>query len=55
MVNQLNGAKILGGCDHCDAYQTMAEDPDFPGLFHLRIHHDNWCPFLAHIEKRRRS
>jgi hypothetical protein len=49
MVDQLDGAAVRGGCDHCDAYQTMDEDPDLPRIFHLRVHHDDWCPFLARI------
>jgi hypothetical protein len=55
MVNQLGAARIPGGCDHCDAYQTMDKDPDHPRIFHLRIHHDDWCPFLARVEKGRPS
>jgi hypothetical protein len=53
MARQLAGAQIPGGCDECDAYQTMEEDPDLPNAFHVRVHHDDWCPFLARMEERR--
>jgi hypothetical protein len=51
LLAKMNGAKVYGGCDECDAYQTMEADPDLPHVFHLRIHHDDWCPFLARIGK----
>lgn len=41
-----------GGCDHCNAYQTVTADPQLPGLWHNRIHHDDWCPWLASKEHR---
>jgi hypothetical protein len=50
MARQLRGQRVPGGCDECNAYQTMEEDPDHPAIFHLRIHHDDWCPFLARME-----
>lgn len=39
-----DGAQIPGGCDGCDAYQTVRIDGD--GIIHLSIHHDDWCPRL---------
>jgi hypothetical protein len=27
----------------------MEEDADLPGYFHIRVHHHDWCPFLARI------
>jgi hypothetical protein len=45
----MNGAKVYGGCDECNAYQTVKANPDFPSLVHLHVHHDDWCPFLARI------
>jgi hypothetical protein len=44
------GRRVYGGCDCCRAYHTLEEDPDFPAIFHIRVHHDDWCPFLARIE-----
>jgi hypothetical protein len=41
------GREIRGGCDLCDAYQTMSEE--MPGMYALTVHHDDWCPvLLAH-------
>jgi hypothetical protein len=51
LVAALAGAKVYGGCDECNAYQTVKADPDFPSLVHLYVHHDDWCPFLARIGK----
>ena len=41
---------IPGGCDRCDAVQTMKADPVHPGIFYLAVHHDDWCPFLRFRE-----
>jgi hypothetical protein len=35
------GQRIPGGCDACDAYQTMGERD---GIFIITVHHDSWCP-----------
>jgi hypothetical protein len=51
LAAKLKGAKILGGCEYCNAYQTIKEDPDFPAIVHLYIHHDEWCPFLARMQR----
>jgi hypothetical protein len=45
----LSGREILGGCDACDAYQTMSGGD---GVFMLTVHHDEGCPFLAQREAR---
>jgi len=39
---------IRGGCDRCDAFQTMKPDPDpdHAGIFYLEVHHDPECSFL---------
>jgi hypothetical protein len=37
----LDGAKIPGGCEDCDAYQTLHVIDR--GLTRLNIHHDDWC------------
>lgn len=47
ILGPLDGARIPGGCDHCDAYQTV--EPLSPGVWSLGIHHDDWCPLLAAI------
>jgi hypothetical protein len=50
LTRRLAGRRIFGGCGSCNAFKTLEEDPDFPAIFHVRIHHDAWCPFLARIE-----
>ncbi len=35
-------SRIPGGCDHCDADQTV--DKSEAPIFVLRVHHDSWCP-----------
>lgn len=37
--------RIRGGCDDCDAYQTMSERS--AGVFSVTVHHDESCPWLA--------
>ena len=51
MLGPLEGARIPGGCDHCDAFQTVA--PAAAGVWSLNVHHDDWCPFLAALERGR--
>ena len=38
------GQQIRGGCDSCDAFQTIEEVDD--GVWSLTVHHDTWCPVL---------
>ena len=40
----LAGKRIPGGCESCNAYQEMRNDPTHPGIFHITIFHDDWCP-----------
>ena len=49
LLRSLIGHTIRGGCDTCDAEQTMTEEPRHPGIFHLTIHHDDTCPTLRRI------
>lgn len=44
ILGPLDGARIPGGCDHCDAYQTTA--PVARGVWTITVHHDDWCPTL---------
>lgn len=39
----LDGIRIDGGCEHCDAYQTIQANA-LPGLAILHVYHDDWCP-----------
>jgi hypothetical protein len=45
LLGPLDGARIPGGCDHCDAYQTAA--PSSAGVWVLTVHHDDNCPQLT--------
>jgi len=51
-LGALDGARIPGGCDQCDAYQTV--QPIIDGAWTITIHHDDWCPVLTRIEARQR-
>ena len=42
MLGALDGARIPGGCDHCDAYQTV--QPIVAGVWQITVHHDDHCP-----------
>ena len=48
MLGPLDGAQIPGGCDHCDAYQTVA--PIEAGVWTMTVHHDDDCPVLTQPE-----
>jgi hypothetical protein len=41
----LIGQQIDGGCDHCDAFQTVEEHP-YSGAWVLTVNHDLDCDFL---------
>jgi hypothetical protein len=47
MVAPFVGKQIPGGCDYCDAYQTIEPIPGFEdtGAWINQIHHDDWCPW----------
>lgn len=36
--------RLPGGCDDCDAYQTVTRAGG--GLYVLTVHHDHTCPWL---------
>ena len=38
------GQRVRGGCDSCDAFQTLEEVDE--GVWSLTVHHDDWCPVL---------
>ena len=44
--------RIAGGCDDCDAYQTMSQTE--PGVYSVTVSHDESCPWLAAREGRAR-
>ena len=43
VLGPLDGARIAGGCDHCDAYQTVGVVE--AGIWTLTVHHDESCPW----------
>lgn len=43
----LDGAQIPGGCEHCNAYQTVRANADGPDVHRITVHHDDWCPWWA--------
>ena len=51
-LQPLVGHRIPGGCDDCNAHQKMTHDPH-TGIYHLTVHHDATCPWLALHEGRR--
>lgn len=48
-LGPMDGAQIPGGCDQCDAYQTVT--PVEVGVWSLTVHHDDWCPILRRISR----
>lgn len=45
LLGELEGSRIAGGCDDCDAFQTTTLLA--PGVWTITVHHDDTCPFLA--------
>lgn len=45
LLGPLDGARVPGGCDHCDAYQVPAPVSD--GVWRISVYHDPDCPVLA--------
>lgn len=49
----LDGARIPGGCDTCDAYQQVVAPADgLPHVTCLKIAHDAWCPTYRRMTDR---
>jgi hypothetical protein len=49
---QLSGLRIAGGCDTCEAFQTVQANAHGEGVHALTIHHDDDCPTLARRQRR---
>lgn len=47
-LGPLDGARIPGGCDDCNAYQKVRLES--AGVWSVTVCHDDWCPFLAALE-----
>jgi hypothetical protein len=43
LMEQTEDQPIAGGCDTCDAYQTVSSELE-GGVYSLIVHHDAWCP-----------
>jgi hypothetical protein len=55
-ITRMHGQEIPGGCDYCDAYQTVDQPyPDIPGVFEVSVHHHDWCPFLGRLDAKREA
>lgn len=52
LFNALEGRELPGGCNDCNAVQTMSEDKAHPGVWHLMVHHDTTCPNLRAMKAR---
>lgn len=44
-LRALEGGRHPGGCEFCDAFQTVEEVE--PGVWVIGTYHDDWCPRLA--------
>jgi hypothetical protein len=51
-LDALTGRRLPGGCDDCDAYQTVRKES--AGLYVLVVHHDDTCPFLRRTQRSNR-
>ena len=49
-LGPLEGARVPGGCDYCDACQVV--EPVSAGVWSIGVHHDDDCPFLRSLEAR---
>lgn len=43
-LDAMTGRRLPGGCDDCNAYQTVTQADQ--GMYVLTVHHDDDCPFL---------
>ena len=50
-LGPLEGQRTPGGCNQCEAFQTV--DPIRGGVWMVSVHHDPGCPVFAEIERRR--
>ena len=42
VLDRLTGQRVPGGCDDCNAYQTVVKQD---GIYVLTVHHDSTCPY----------
>jgi hypothetical protein len=48
----LDGARIAGGCESCNAYQEVRAWPHIKGAWAVTICHDDDCLFLSAMRAR---
>jgi hypothetical protein len=44
LLTGFDGLHIPGGCQDCDAYQTV--DSSQAPIYRITVHHDDTCPWL---------
>ena len=44
IFEQTEDQPVPGGCDLCNAYQTV--EVIKPGMAMIHVHHDDWCPII---------
>lgn len=47
---EISGLELPGGCDHCDAYQTLDRTGD--QLWSMNVRHDDDCPWWIERQER---
>jgi hypothetical protein len=53
-VDPLDGSqRVPGGCDACEAYQTVTRDSG--GVYVLTVHHDDGCPVWRAVGREGRN
>ena len=45
----LDQVQIPGGCEECDAYQTVPEQDPNSNIMHVNVVHDDDCPLLQRM------
>jgi hypothetical protein len=45
LFGQIEQEAIEGGCEECEAYQTLVEVS--PLVYSVIVHHDDWCRCIA--------
>ncbi len=53
-IAALDGARVPGGCDTCDAYQVVQAKVGHPNVHIVNVHHDDWCPVLRRAQAAQR-
>jgi hypothetical protein len=50
LLDPLDGLEVPGGCDDCDAYQTV--DATQRPVYRIAVHHDETCPAYRALKER---